>query len=158
MSQTFQYFLEKNIPVLGYKTGSVDPLGTPNDMLNFAEKQQRICVDLDGTICETRKSGEHYSQVKPKPDAISTLQELKEEGHHIIISTARHMKTCNNNTGEIVAKQGGILIEWLKKHNIPYDELWFGKPLADVYIDDKALKYENNWNEIYHTLQKGENK
>lgn len=110
----------------------------------------RICIDLDGTVCYTRKPKEHYSEVLPKPDAIKTIQKLKKEGHHIIISTARHMKTCNNNTGEIVAKQGKILIDWLEKYQIPYDELWFGKPLADVYIDDKALKFDNNWKEIYH--------
>jgi capsule biosynthesis phosphatase len=152
MSQTFQYFLENNIPLVGFKTKKVEPLGTPEDLKKFLNIAipMRICIDLDGTICYTRKPNEHYLEVKPKPHAVETIQKLKKNGHHIIINTARHMKTCNNNTGEIIAKQGKTLIEWLEKYQIPYDELWFGKPLADVYIDDKALKFDDNWKEIYY--------
>jgi len=32
------------------------------------------------------------------------------------------------------------VIEWLNKYQIPYDEIHFGKPLADFYVDDKAIK------------------
>ncbi len=112
----------------------------------------RICIDLDGTICHTRTEFQHYSEVEPIEGAISSLQNLKSQGHYIIIYTARHMKTCNGNIGEIVAKQGKTLLEWLEKHQIPYDELLFGKPFADIYIDDKALKFEN-WNKLNNSLK-----
>ena len=33
----------------------------------------------------------------------------------------------------------------LEKFNIPYDELLFGKPIADIYIDDRAVNpYKND--------------
>lgn len=46
-----------------------------------------------------------------------------------------------------------IFYEWFKKYDVEYDELILGKPFADVYIDDKALKYEQNWDDIYNKLK-----
>jgi capsule biosynthesis phosphatase len=77
----------------------------------------RICIDLDGTICETRKSYESYSNVKPIKNAIVAIKSLKKKGHTIIIYTSRHMKTCNNNIGRITALQGKIIFDWLDKHS-----------------------------------------
>ena len=33
-------------------------------------------------------------------------------------------------------------VELLKNYNVPYDELIFGKPYADIYIDDKGMSLE----------------
>jgi capsule biosynthesis phosphatase len=103
-------------------------------------KIYKFCFDLDGTICHIKKESEHYSDVEPLPGAVETLQKLKSEGHYIIIMTARNMRTHNNNVGKIVANQSTVVIEWLKKHQIPFDEIHFGKPLADFYVDDKAIR------------------
>ena len=113
----------------------------------------RICIDLDGTICETRLEGQSYKTVKPLPGAVETLQRLKKEGHYLIIATARHMETCNGSLGLILAKQGKITFEWLDKYHIPYDEIWFQKPLAQYYIDDRAFKFEN-WAKTKKQLDK----
>ena len=101
------------------------------------------CFDLDGTICHTKLPNQEYSDVLPIEGMPEFLRFLKEKNHTIIINTARHMKTCNNNVGMVVAKQGRLLFEWLAKHDIPYDEIYFGKPLADYYIDDKAIVFED---------------
>lgn len=107
----------------------------------------RICIDLDGTICTIKKPNQTYEDVEPLVGAVEKLQSWKQQGHYIIIATARHMKTCNGNVGLVLAKQGKTLFDWLDKHKIPYDEVWFGKPLADCYIDDKAIKF-TSWEEI----------
>ena len=117
----------------------------------------KFCFDLDGTICYTRKKGESYQEVKPIPGAVKTLQRLKKEGHYIIIMTARNMATHSNNIGKIIANQAPIVIEWLKKHEIPYDEIHFGKPLADFYIDDKAIRLED-WEILNQTISSLTNK
>jgi histidinol phosphatase-like enzyme len=54
----------------------------------------RICIDLDGVICQLKKEGQTYDQLEPVTGAIEKLKELKAAGHYIIIQTARHMKTC----------------------------------------------------------------
>lgn len=110
-------------------------------------KQYKFCFDLDGTLCYIKKKDEHYRDVHPIPGAVETLQKLKQEGHYIIIMTARNMATYNNNVGQIIANQSPIVIEWLNKHNIPFDEIHFGKPLADFYVDDKAVRL-TTWNEF----------
>jgi len=115
-------------------------------------KQYRFCFDLDGTLCHVKRGGEEYINVKPIEGAVETLQRLKKEGHYIIIMTARNMLTYNSNLGKIIANQSPIVIEWLNKHNIPYDELHFGKPVADFYVDDKAVKLED-WKKFNETLE-----
>jgi len=105
----------------------------------------RICVDLDGTIAQNKKKGERYENVEPMPLAVETLKELKKEGAYIIIHTARHMDTCNDNLGQIIARQAGLVTRWLEKYDIPYDELLFGKPNVDYFIDDKGIGFQD-WN------------
>ena len=61
-----------------------------------------------------------------------------------IIIICKHISSShNNNVGKIIANQSPIVLEWLNKHQIPYDEIHFGKPLADFYIDDKAIRLTN---------------
>lgn len=108
---------------------------------------KRICIDLDGVIAQFKKPNETYADVAPIEGAVEKLKSLKNAGHYIIIFTARHMKTCNGNVSMVVAKQGKTTLDWLKKHDIPYDEIQFGKPWADVYIDDNAFRF-NKWSEI----------
>jgi capsule biosynthesis phosphatase len=107
----------------------------------------RICLDLDGVICELRKPGETYADLQPVPGAAEKLRQLKEAGHTIIIHTGRHMKTCEGNVGLVLARQGYITLEWLARNNIPFDEIYFGKPWADVYIDDNAYRF-TSWDDI----------
>jgi capsule biosynthesis phosphatase len=115
----------------------------------------KICVDLDGTICEHTRPGLTYADVKPLPGAIDTLKELKERGYYIVIFTARNMRTCNNNVGRVIARQGKLVINWLDKYEIPYDEIRFGKPHVDYFIDDKGIKFVN-WNDTKNQLLKAE--
>jgi hypothetical protein len=64
---------------------------------------------------------------------------LKKLGNVIIIYTARRMKTHNGNVGKIIADIGEITLNSLKKFEIPYDEIHFGKPYANFYVDDLAI-------------------
>jgi capsule biosynthesis phosphatase len=107
----------------------------------------RICFDLDGVICELRRDGQSYADLEPVPGAVEKLRSLKSVGHTIIICTGRHMRTCGGNVGLVLARQGHITLEWLNRHGVPFDELYFGKPWAHVYVDDNALRF-NSWDEI----------
>jgi len=107
----------------------------------------RICIDLDGVICKLKKEGEKYEDLLPVEGAPESLQELKASGHYVIINTARHMKTCQGNLGMVSARISLITLTWLEKYSIPYDEIYFGKPHADVYIDDNAYRF-TSWEDI----------
>jgi capsule biosynthesis phosphatase len=107
----------------------------------------RICFDIDGVLCPLRNTGQTYSELPPLPGAVEKIKSLKEAGHHIILQTARHMKTCNGNVALVIARQGKTLLDWLAKHEIPFDELLFGKPYADIYVDDNAYRF-TDWEQI----------
>jgi len=107
----------------------------------------RIVIDLDGTICEIKKPGQSYADVLPLPGAVERLRELKSANHYIIISTARNMQTCESNLGKVMRNIGKITLDWLEQHGIEYDEIYFGKPNAEVYIDDRAFPF-GSWDQV----------
>lgn len=109
----------------------------------------RICLDLDGVICAIKAPNETYADVKPIKGAIEKIKSLKASGHYIIINTARHMKTTDSNLGLLNAKVTKLTLDWLEKNNVPFDEIYFGKPWAHLYIDVNAYRF-NNWGDISH--------
>jgi capsule biosynthesis phosphatase len=102
----------------------------------------RLSIDLDGVICEIDRS-KGYDELVPLAGAIEAIRELRAQGNYIIIHTARHMKTKESNVGQVIASKGLITLEWLKSNGIEYDEIYFGKPWADYYIDDNAIRFES---------------
>ena len=95
----------------------------------------RICFDLDNTLC----SGKPYDIAQPLRGAKELLIRLKEKGHVIIIHTARGMGTNSSNVGATIASIGKMTLNQLEDWEFIYDEIYFGKPSAEVYIDDKAF-------------------
>lgn len=95
--------------------------------------------DIDDTI--STHVNRDYANAIPNNSVIRQIRRLKEIDKNcaIILHTARGMASCGGNARLAEAKNLPILIEWLSKHNVPYDEIVFGKPLADLYVDDKAL-------------------
>ena len=100
---------------------------------------QRYCFDLDNTLVTFPKVSGDYSTVEPIESNINMVRYLKKLGHIIIIYTARRMATHKSNVGKIIADIGKITFDTLDKFDIPYDEIYFGKPQADFYIDDLAV-------------------
>lgn len=99
-------------------------------------KPLRICFDLDNTLVSYPVIPNDYTTVKPLQKNIDYLIYLKKFGHTIIIYTARKMKSSGSNIGLVNKNVGKITFDTLEKFNIPYDEIYFGKPYADFYIDD----------------------
>jgi tRNA A-37 threonylcarbamoyl transferase component Bud32 len=49
------------------------------------------------------------------------------------------MKTHCGNSGKVLNDIGKITFDTLDKYGIEYDEIYFGKPYADFYIDDSSI-------------------
>ena len=111
----------------------------------------RIVIDLDGTICPIKQPGQSYADLEPYPDAVRKLRQWKEEGHYVIIQTARNMATCESNVGRVLKNVGKITLDWLEEHEIAYDEIYFGKPNGEVYIDDRAIRF-SEWSALTSEL------
>ena len=53
------------------------------------------------------------------------------------------MLTHKGNLENILTDVEDLTINWLKKHDVKYSEIVFGKPYADFYVDDKSMSLEN---------------
>ncbi|WP_454752339.1 capsular biosynthesis protein [Cupriavidus necator] len=102
-----------------------------------------LVVDIDGTLCDIKEPHESYADVQPRLAVIEKLREYKGRGYHILLFTSRNMKTYNSNLGLINKHTAPVLLEWLARWDIPYDEILFGKPWPrskGFYIDDRAIR------------------
>ena len=89
---------------------------------------KRYCFDLDGTICAT--DGLDYSKSQPFPERVFHINRLYDEGHYVIVFTARGTLTSIDFTP--------LTESQLRLWGLKYHELILGKPAADIYIDDKG--------------------
>jgi capsule biosynthesis phosphatase len=115
-------------------------IGTDQEILinsdKLTPKKLRVVVDLDNTLVTL---GPSYSNVEPIPHMVKFIRHLKSEGHEVVIHTARGMVTAAGNVGKLTKNIGRTTLDSLDRMEIPYDEIVFGKPYGDIYIDDKAF-------------------
>lgn len=106
----------------------------------MSRKGQTIAIDFDGVIHAYDRGwqdGEVYGE--PVPGAFDAMRKLQEHGYNIVIYT------CRSNVD-------GKVGQWLIDH-IPGDMeipevVTNRKPIAIAYIDDRGIRFENNWPSI----------
>lgn len=91
-------------------------------------RKKTYVLDIDGVVCKT-KNGD-YKNSKPIKKRIMKINELYDSGNTIIFYTSRGFLTKHNWSG-LTSKQ-------FKKWKLKHHEIYFGKPYADVYVDDHA--------------------
>ena len=114
----------------------------------------KIIIDLDDTIC-SNKNGDYENSI-PKEKVIKKIKEYKNLGFEIIIYTSRNMRTYKGNVDLIKANTLPIIIKWLKKFDVPYDQIIVGKPwpsFGGFYVDDKAIRPDEFINLTYSEIQ-----
>ena len=99
----------------------------------------QLIIDLDGCICSEEKTFSR-SLAKPILGAKEVLDELKNQGHIIIIYSARSWNEYE------------MTIQWLKDNQISYDQVILGKPIGDYWIDDRAIRF-SSWSEIKEKIK-----
>jgi len=102
-----------------------------------------IAIDFDGTLHRSDSDLEII-------DAVNSLYNL---GYQIIIHTCRINPEWKELEKFFLVEE---MLEWLKAYNVKFHKIWgieinhetnewkfnsdeVGKPIADVYIDDKAM-------------------
>lgn len=100
-----------------------------------------IAIDFDGTVVDH----EFPAIGALKPGAREALKAFHKAGHKIIIWTCR------------AGKHEKDVRTFLIENDIPFDainnpvmgaDLGTRKVYADLYIDDKGLRFEDNWDEM----------
>jgi len=142
MSSVFKNLVLQKEPVKCIVFDSNNHVGSLGELKNFEKMnlpRMRVCFDLDNTLVTYPLVAGDYSTVRPIHSTIELVRRLHSEGHTIIIHTARRMLTHKHNVGAVIKDIGRTTFDTLEKFDIPYDELIFGKPIADVYIDDRSV-------------------
>jgi capsule biosynthesis phosphatase len=105
--------------------------------------EMTFVFDIDGTICPLKIKNQNYEDIIPYEHVIQKIRYYKEFGAKIIFFTSRNMNSYQGNIGMINANTAKILLAWLDKWNIPYDEIIYGKPWPGhfgFYVDDRSVR------------------
>jgi capsule biosynthesis phosphatase len=160
ISCVYEEMLRDGKTIVGSKIDSFNCVGTPLQLKTYCNKYKefarplRVCFDLDNTLVTHPTISGDYTSVLPIQRNIDYLRLLHRLGHTIIIYTARRFRTHHGNVGAIVADIGKVTFDTLDKFGIPYDEIFFGKPYAQYYIDDLAVNANSSLDKalgIYNT-------
>lgn len=104
---------------------------------------QTFVMDIDDTISITPSENDiaQYPKAKPIQSVISKINHLYNQGHKIILLTARGMRTFDHNVKKVEEYHRPILEKWLSDNGVKYHELIFGKPWGPNvhYVDDRGL-------------------
>ena len=106
-------------------------------------KEYSFVFDIDGTLCPIKMKHENYEDLVPYENMVEKLRNYREYGAKIILFTSRNMNSYNGNIGMINKHTAKILLDWLEKWEIPYDEIIYGKPLPGhkgFYVDDRTVR------------------
>lgn len=114
-----------------------------------------LVFDIDDTI--SIHTNRDYVNAKPIQPVIDKLNRLHDEGYYIKLFTGRGQVSCNGNLDLIIERNKDVLEKWLKDHDVKYDELIFGKPLGDWYIDDKGMSVNDFLKADFYELKGGSN-
>lgn len=105
---------------------------------------ETVTVDFDHTItkkCLLCASNHDYGGIQE--GAVEALKKLQEK-YRIIIYSGRFREVDRE-----------LIEDFLKKHEVPYDEIVLEKPIARFMIDDRGLHHKT-WDETLKEIKERE--
>jgi len=109
------------------------------------EKKVIVAVDFDGVLHKYSK-GWHNGKIYDEPfeNAALAMGIMLDKGFEVVIFSTRSYD--RKQDGVIEKGQIKEMKDWLDRNNIPYSRIATEpKPYAQVYLDDRALRFEGNW-------------
>lgn len=97
-----------------------------------------IYVDIDETICNSPEDRD-YTKATPIKKNIKKINKMYDNGDRIVYWTARGTGS-GIDWREVTESQ-------FKEWGVKYHSLNFGKPIYDLFIDDKNINSERFFNE-----------
>lgn len=143
LSSVFQKMICAGLHVHGHYVPGAFSIGTEKDIMMNASKLERfklrVVFDLDNTLVTWPNVFKDYSTVDRIDHMVKFAAYLRENGHEVIIATARNTVTSGHNIGKLMKNVGMTTLNSLQQLGIEYDEIHFGKPYGDLYIDDRCF-------------------
>jgi hypothetical protein len=99
-------------------------------------QRARVCVDLDGVLCQSSTGSRKANFGEPYDGAAEFLRALSAKAE-IVIFTGRLAILDEKERNEIK----DLIETWFKDNRLPFDEVYVGqgKPHAVAYVDDRAV-------------------
>ena len=98
--------------------------------------KQTIIIDFDGVLHSYTSGWKGADQIpdQPTPGAMEAMHHLRKTYTVVVVSSRCH-------------QEGGLdaIKAWLKLHNIEVDEVTDKKPPHIVVVDDRALRFNGDW-------------
>jgi phosphoglycolate phosphatase-like HAD superfamily hydrolase len=96
-------------------------------------------IDFDLTIAHNSEHPE-YQPLEPIKGAKKYLDKLVADGWKIIIYTSRPWHEYDK------------IEEWLNLYQIPFRRIVCGKLFVKWMVDDRAINFNGNWEEVYKQI------
>lgn len=147
----YQLMIEEGHHVVLDVVDTFKPMGSLSQLLDYWQADRSalrrenplgtLVVDIDGTLT-IDEPGVSYPHKRPRLDVIAKLRDLHEQGFEIVLHTARRMRTHQNDEAKLLADIAQPTLDWLHRHDVPFDGIKFGKPYAQrgFYLDDRAIR------------------
>lgn len=91
----------------------------------------KICLDFDGVLHDAAHPVPGRKMGPPCDGALECVKQLLRHGHELVVETAR----VHNEERALHVH------DWLAFYGFPALPISIGKPMADVYLDDKGLHH-----------------
>lgn len=109
------------------------------EQLGIAKLRRTICLDFDGVL-HSYRSGWRGEEIIPDPPIHGTKEAVARLRlqYRVVVYSAR----CRTPEGRRAVER------WLCKHEIEVDEVCDHKPPALVYVDDRAVPFRGDWDQV----------
>ncbi|HEY2909382.1 MAG TPA: hypothetical protein VGI99_04005 [Gemmataceae bacterium] len=109
------------------------------ESLGITRPRRTICLDFDG-VMHSYRSGWCGAEVIPDPPIHGTKEAVARlrQQYRIAVLSSR----CHTEEGRKAVEN------WLFRHGIVVDEVCVHKPPAHVYVDDRAVRFRGNWDDL----------
>lgn len=109
------------------------------EALGLVRAVETICLDFDGVL-HSYVSGWQGETVIADPPIHGTdraVERLRKR-YRVVVHSAR----CQSREGREAVER------WLAQHGIEVDEVCEHKPLAKMYVDDRGLRFDGDWEAV----------
>lgn len=112
----------------------------------MADARRTVAVDFDGVIHPYTDgwTGPVPADELPRQGVRAFLAGLVDQGYRVVVHTTR----ADNPEG------GYATVLWLRKHDLArfVDDVTATKPRAIAYVDDRAVPFVGDWDEVMDTI------
>lgn len=115
------------------------------ETVGITRKRLTVCLDFDGVL-HSYRSGWCGAEIIPDPPIHGTREAVARlrQQYRIVVHSSR----CHTEEGRR-AVEG-----WLVKNDIIVDEVCEHKPPAHCYVDDRAVRFRGNWDDMIKEIGK----